>query len=143
MAICLRRRLPGASSDRYPRARRAASSPSYLVLLRAGFAWPAGHPAAGGLLPHHFTLTDSGPPETIAASGVISVALSFGSPRLGVTQRPALWSPDFPPTLFPSPAVTRPPRPAVSLPTMAGVHARVAGPSTAPAVALPRWLKGD
>ena len=27
---------------------------------------------------------------------VFSVALSFGSPRLGVTQRPALWSPDFP-----------------------------------------------
>jgi len=27
---------------------------------------------------------------------VLSVALSFGSPRLGVTQRPALWSPDFP-----------------------------------------------
>jgi len=35
-----------------------------LVLLRAGFAWPAGHPAAGGLLPHHFTLTASDPPET-------------------------------------------------------------------------------
>src|SRR2546421_5496987 len=32
---------------------------SYLVLLRAGFTWPAGHPAAGGLLPHHFTLTGS------------------------------------------------------------------------------------
>ncbi len=32
-------------------------TPSYLVLLRAGFAWPAGRPAAGGLLPHHFTLT--------------------------------------------------------------------------------------
>src|SRR5215510_7567793 len=31
-------------------------SPSYLVLLRAGFTWPAGHPTAGGLLPHHFTL---------------------------------------------------------------------------------------
>ena len=29
---------------------------------------------------------------------VLSVALSFGSPRLGVTQRPALWSPDFPRT---------------------------------------------
>ena len=29
---------------------------------------------------------------------VISVALSFGSPRLGVTQRPALRSPDFPRT---------------------------------------------
>src|SRR5712692_1921078 len=61
VTICLGRRLPGDSSDRYPRARRAALSPegtpSYLVLLRAGFAWPAGHPAAGGLLPHHFTLT--------------------------------------------------------------------------------------
>src|SRR5205823_3826143 len=33
-------------------------APSYLVLLRTGFAWPTGHPAAGGLLPHHFTLTD-------------------------------------------------------------------------------------
>src|SRR5262249_26745188 len=31
-------------------------SPSYLVLLRAGFTWPAGHPTAGGLLPHQFTL---------------------------------------------------------------------------------------
>jgi len=28
-----------------------------LVLLRAGFTWPAGHPSAGGLLPHLFTLT--------------------------------------------------------------------------------------
>src|SRR4029077_17157538 len=116
VTICLRRRLPGASSDRYPRARRAASTPSYLVLLRAGFAWPAGHPVAGGLLPHHFTLTYSGSPETIADGGVISVALSFGSPRLGVTRRPALWSPAFPQTLFPSPAVTRPPRPAWILP---------------------------
>src|SRR5260370_18378898 len=98
VTICLGRRLPGASSDRYPRARRAASSPSYLVLLRAGFAWPAGRPAAGGLLPHHFTLTDSGPPEPIAASGVTSVALSFGSPRLGATRRPALRRPYFPPT---------------------------------------------
>ena len=54
--ICLERRSPGTSSDRNPRARRAASTPSYLVLLRAGFTWPAGHPTAGGLLPHHFTL---------------------------------------------------------------------------------------
>src|SRR5437879_4135491 len=123
MTICLRRRLPGASSDRYPRARRAASSPSYLVLLRTRFAWPAGRPAAGRLVPHHFTLTDIGPPETIAASGVISVALSFGSPRLGVAQRPALWSPDFPPTVIHLSAVIRPPRPAVSLPTEIRKHA--------------------
>jgi hypothetical protein len=30
--------------------------PSYLVLLQMGFTQPAGHPAAGELLPHHFTL---------------------------------------------------------------------------------------
>jgi len=29
----------------------------YLVLLRMGFTQPTGHPAAGELLPHHFTLT--------------------------------------------------------------------------------------
>jgi len=29
--------------------------------------------------------------------GMFSVALSVGSPLLGVTQRPALWSSDFPP----------------------------------------------
>src|SRR5205814_7091517 len=83
----------------------------------------AGRPAAGGLLPHHFTLTASGPPETISDGGVISVALSFGSPRLGVTQRPALRSPDFPPTLFTSPAVTRPPRPGWILPANVRKHA--------------------
>jgi hypothetical protein len=45
----------------------------------------------GGLLPRHFTLT------TPARGGIFSVALSFSSPRLGVTQHPALWSSDFPP----------------------------------------------
>src|SRR5438445_5883745 len=58
MTICLGRRLRGVSSDRYPRTGRAAvKASSYLVLLRAGFTWPAGHPVAGGLLPHLFTLT--------------------------------------------------------------------------------------
>jgi hypothetical protein len=38
--------------------------------------------------------------RSMRRGGVISVALSFGSPRLGVTQRPALWSPDFPPTRY-------------------------------------------
>src|SRR5262245_54200291 len=58
VTICLRRDVRGVSSDRYPRTGRAAvKTSSYLVLLRAGFTWPAGHPAAGGLLPHHFTLT--------------------------------------------------------------------------------------
>src|SRR5258708_23368414 len=115
VTVCRGRRLPGDSSDRYPRARRAALStdgtPSYLVLLREGFAWPAGHAAAGGLLPHRFTLALRTSLETGPLGGLISVALSFGSPRLGVTQRPALRSPDFPPTLFTSPAVPRPPPP--------------------------------
>jgi len=46
----------------------------------------------GALLPHHFTLTG---PES---GGMLSVALSVGSRPPGVTWRPALWSPDFPPS---------------------------------------------
>jgi|HubBroStandDraft_1064217.scaffolds.fasta_scaffold605266_1 hypothetical protein len=46
---------------------------------------------AGGLLHHRFTLT-SGP----AGGGLFSVALSRGSPRVGVTDHPALRSPDLP-----------------------------------------------
>ncbi|TCU85737.1 hypothetical protein EDF48_10336 [Curtobacterium sp. PhB191] len=44
----------------------------------------------GGLLHHRFTLTD------VAAGGLLSVALSRGLLRVGVTHRPALWSPDVP-----------------------------------------------
>ena len=68
---------------------------------------------AGGLLPHRFTLacltnrlrfaaegkpSANVPPKraTRAIGGLLSVALSIGLPRLGVTQRHALWSPDFP-----------------------------------------------
>jgi hypothetical protein len=42
--------------------------------------------------------------------GVISVALSLGLPRVGVTDFPALWSPDFPPADGSCPpAIFRPP----------------------------------
>ena len=44
----------------------------------------------GGLLPHRFTLAGA------STGGLFSVALSRGSPRVGVTDHPALWSPDFP-----------------------------------------------
>ena len=37
-------------------------------------------------------------PFDAAIGGLFSVALSCGSPRLGVTQHPALWSPDVPRT---------------------------------------------
>lgn len=48
-------------------------------------------PGAGGLLHHRFTLTPGQ-----AGGGLLSVALSRGSPRVGVTDHPALRSPDLP-----------------------------------------------
>jgi hypothetical protein len=48
-------------------------------------------PSAGGLLHHRFTLTSG-----LAGGGLFSVALSRGSPRVGVTDHPALRSPDLP-----------------------------------------------
>src|SRR5436305_1012992 len=65
-----------------------------MVLLQMGFTRPADHPAAGELLPHHFTLARR-------SRRYVSVALSLGSPPLGVTQHPALRSSDFPRTAAP------------------------------------------
>src|SRR5690606_41774931 len=45
---------------------------------------------AGGLLHNRFTLA------ALARGGLFSAALSRGSPRVGVTHRPALRSPDVP-----------------------------------------------
>ena len=64
----------------------------------------------GALLPHPFTLTSRG--RTRGFGGLLSVALSVGSRPPGVTWRPALWSPDFPPAdepravAWPTPAHT-------------------------------------
>lgn len=79
------------------RTRGSAGSvfPPYSVLLRTGFAWRENRFSPGGLLLHLFTLTLRG--------RFVSVALSFGLHQLGVTQHPALWSPDFP---LPKGAVT-------------------------------------
>ena len=52
-------------------------------------------PIAGALLPHRFTLTCAVPGGT-AIGGLFSVALSCRSPRLAVSQHPALRSPDLP-----------------------------------------------
>src|SRR6187401_1368689 len=46
-------------------------------------------PVAGGLLHHRFTLTS--PPPKRPGGGLLSVALSRGLPRVGVTHHPALW----------------------------------------------------
>src|ERR1700728_5118428 len=62
---------------------------------------------AGGLLHRRFTLTPR------PRGGLFSVALSRGSPRVGVTDQPALWSPDLPrrPRHTWSDATVRPARP--------------------------------
>ena len=93
-----RRRVPQAI---HPRTR--ASSPRTCaqphrrvrpsILLRAGFTEPLRSPAA--LVRSYRTVSPS-PPSSRGGGGLFSVALSRGSPRVAVSNRPALRSPDFP-----------------------------------------------
>jgi hypothetical protein len=69
-------------------------------------------PGAGGPLPHRFTLTDHDPKA--ATGGLFSVALSRGSPRVGVTDHPARWSPDLPHQSVRTGATVRPTHPEES-----------------------------
>ena len=62
---------------------------------------------AGGLLHHRFTLTFRPWPK----GGLFSVALSRGSPRVGVTDHLAVWSPDLPHRTRRSGATARPTHP--------------------------------
>ena len=57
VTINLGPRLLGASSGQPGSLGRAPLALPYLALLRAGFSRPPAHAEAGGLLPHHFTLT--------------------------------------------------------------------------------------
>jgi hypothetical protein len=70
-------------------------------------AWPCSrwglpsHPGRPGCwcaltAPFHPYLCGAAPETAPAIGGLFSVALSCGSPRLGVTQHLALWSPDVP-----------------------------------------------
>src|SRR5262245_42183234 len=88
--ISLGRRLPGASSGhtREPHAGRASPALASGIALLFGLA-PGGvcraapvTRVAGELLPHRFTLT------ALAGGGLLSVALSVGSPPLAVSQHP-------------------------------------------------------
>ncbi len=55
----------------------------------------------GELLPHRFTLTwEHLRSSQVNPSGLLSVALSVGFPRLAVSQHHALRSPDFPPVSY-------------------------------------------
>jgi hypothetical protein len=63
-----------------------------LALLRVGFTEPPQSPAA--LVVSYTTVSPLPPDES--GGGLFSVALSRGSPRVGVTDHPALRSPDLP-----------------------------------------------
>ena len=75
-----------------------AAHPLCSALLRVGFVEPPGSPRRWCALtaPFHPYLCGPSPRAGAAIGGLFSVALSCGSPRLGVTQHPALWSPDVP-----------------------------------------------
>src|SRR4051812_49284516 len=94
MVIPLGRPLPVGSSDllgtwvrRGPRRRLPAGS--IWSCSGWGLPCPPRHRGGGALLPHRFTLTG------VAAGGLLSVALSFESPRLVVYQHLALGARTF------------------------------------------------
>src|SRR3954451_24945964 len=78
-----------AGSPRTPARNDVAAVPSRPC---SGWGLPShtGHPVRGGLLHRRFTLASA------RAGGLFSVALSRGSPRVAVSDHPALWSPDVP-----------------------------------------------
>ena len=105
MVIYLGPQLLTASSD-LPESNNGASRPatgptsvpaSPLFDLASSGVYLAGRvtTTAGELLPHHFTLTTS-PTCRRSFGGVFSVALSLTLRLVGVTDRSALRSPDFP-----------------------------------------------
>jgi len=73
------------------RSRRERQFP-FLTLLRVGFTKPPQSPAV--LVVSYTTVSPL--PLRKRRGGLFSVALSRGSPRVGVTDHPVLWSPDLP-----------------------------------------------
>jgi len=87
--------LLGASSGLTREPGRATRLLSYSALLQVGFTKPTWSPTP--LVSSYLTVS----PLPSCDGGLLSVALSVGLPPLGVTQHPALWSPDFPPVTLP------------------------------------------
>lgn len=74
-----------------------------------------------------------------AIGGVVSVALSLGSPRVAVSDLPALWSPDFPPAGGDClPAILRPP--PVGGQSSGLLVGKAGGPPSAPRPPDRPWL---
>ncbi len=89
---------PGPAT--YPEASDGPPSTlPYLVLLRVGFTLPWVSPPKRCALTAPFH-----PYRLLRSGGMFSVALSFRSPGLAISQHTALWSSDFP--LAPQPAET-------------------------------------
>src|SRR5260370_23379115 len=86
--------LPSASSELPGSAAGNRIAP--LCALAPGGACPAARVATGAVRSYR---TVSPLPGNFSG-GLFSVALSRESPRLAVSQHPALWSPDFPPAPF-------------------------------------------
>ena len=81
----------------YPETGRAARNASCSTLLRARFTQPTR--SRGPLVVSYTTvspLPPASPNNRRSGGGLLSVALSRGLPRVGITHRPALWSPDVP-----------------------------------------------
>ena len=110
---------------------RAPSSP---IRPCSGWGLP-GRPVArdaGALLPHHFTLTRR-------SGRFVSVALSVGFRRPGVTRHPARRSPDFP--LARTPAAARPARSSAILAPRHLPGANAKGAGIAPAPSWSSWWR--
>ncbi len=88
--------LPAPSSGLPESSGGQPSNASCLTLLPVGFTEPFRSP--GTLVVSYTTVSPlpPRPPEGRPGGGLFSVALSRGSPRVGVTHHRALWSPDFP-----------------------------------------------
>src|SRR5262245_20261651 len=91
--ISLGRRLPGVSSGLTREHGRATRWLSYSTLLRVGFAEPTRSPAP--LVSSYLTVSPL--PRLVSGAVFFLWHWSVGLPPLGVTQHPALRSPDFPP----------------------------------------------
>ena len=92
VVIPLGLRLPAGSSDQPDGLGGPPLTPSYLVLLRMGFAELPESPPT--LVRSYRTVSPLVPRW---GAGLLSVALSLGSPPAAVSSHPALCSPDFPP----------------------------------------------
>src|SRR5512137_1064993 len=91
MTIHLGPPLPAASSGQPGSTGGSPLTPPYLALLLVGFTW---HPTSPpNPVSSYLTLS----PLPAKAGGLLSVALSLGSPPLDVIQHHTLRSPDFPP----------------------------------------------